>query len=90
MKVNEQDIYSALGALTPVILQLLHINPHTFIIAESSGFYAGFALRMIALIYSGIICNRVFNKDADVKTAFFNGIAAPSILLAVVEPIATL
>lgn len=90
MKLNEHDIYSALGALTPVILQLLRINPHTFILADNSAFYAGFILKMAALVYSGIICNRVFNTAADVKSSFFNGIAAPSILLSVVEPIANL
>lgn len=86
----KDDIYAAFGALTPVILQLLRINPYAFIVAGEPAFYAGFILKMIALIYAGIIYNRVFCTDTDIRKIFFNGMAAPSVMLAVIEPITNL
>lgn len=84
------DLWAACGALTPVLVQLLRINPDTFIVAGEPAFYAGFILKMIALIYAGIIYNRVFCTDTDIRKIFFNGMAAPAVMLAVIEPITKL
>lgn len=82
---RNQDIAAALGAVTPVILQLLLIDPETFTFSDNLHFYAGFGLKIIALIWSGILYNKYLCQDVDVKKVFINGMAAPSILIAVFE-----
>ncbi len=87
MKEYEQDIYALCGALMPVISQLLRIDPLSFAAAVDLQMLVGLFLKFFSLAYMGVFYNRVFCNDTDNKKAFINGMAAPAVMLSVIEPL---
>jgi len=46
-----------------------------------------FALRAVALVWSGVVYDHYLCEDTDAKKRFLNGMAAPSMLIAAIEPL---
>jgi hypothetical protein len=82
----KQDIYAVCGAVMPIAVQVMSINPQTFVDNFNIALFIGMVIKAISLAYMGVLYNRIFCKDIEPSKVFFNGMAAPSVMLAVVAP----
>ena len=82
----KHDVVAVCGALTPSIMQLMNIQAaHLALVNEQ--LLIATVLKMLALVWIAIIYCRFVNPETDIAKTFFHGMAAPSIMIAVVEPL---
>ncbi len=89
MQFNDfkQDVFAVCGALMPITIQILRFNSEQIATGFGDLALIGVFFKCLALAYVGIFYNRVFCNDTDNRKAFINGMSAPSIMLAVIEPL---